>query len=209
MNSIKSIVVIPVSPKTKSYLFSKHRDLVIDGRYLNLKINKSIYGIPLIFKMLAIPKLQRYAPNQKNPSKEYLEIILPNKYAQFGFSIEDAQTIGRIIDELVTSELMFFIQNIASLPLMNRALSVRLALEFFGISEDQYDSSHFRRNIDRYSHKVLGLIFSAYRSKISAFIVKFYLENIERYSGNPELLKTRIENLKEKISNESSQFNGR
>jgi hypothetical protein len=107
---------------------------------------------------------------------------------------------------MVTSELIIFTQNLSSLPLMSRANAIRITLDFFGISQDEYDMEAFRRLVDRYTPRAIGTDFIEYRSRLTAFIIKFYLESLEKHSNNPEWIKTRIENLQTTTRNEFGQF---
>jgi len=198
--------VIPVTPKTKAYMESKFSDLIIDNRYLDLRRSKQLLGISKILSLEVVSKLKKYCPNFKDPTKTYLEIMLPQIYAQYGVSKNESESLGRFVDELVLSELTIFVQNLSCLPLMSRAEALRLTLDFFNISEEEYNPDSFRRYTDRYTPKALGRDFKTYRSRLTSFIINFYLEHLEKHSKNPELIKLKIEQLKFNI-NESSQPN--
>lgn len=196
MNPFKSVVVVPVNPKTKAYIFSKYSDLIIDNRYFDLRKPKYLRGISYIFGLLVNSRMEKYCPNYKDPQKEYLEILLGQKYEQFGITKKDSEIIGRIFDQLVLSELSIYVQNMSILPLMNKSEVIRMVFNFFNISEEIYDTSSLRRYVDRYSINILGKDYITYKSKINAFIIKFYLENLEKYAKNPKKIKERIEQLK-------------
>src|SRR5690606_30400749 len=106
----------------------------------------------------------------------YLELILPVIYKNYGIEEEKAKKLGQIIDDLCMEEITLFVANLSSLPEFSRSASMRIAFEFFGISVEEYDVSHYRRYFDRYSKKITGSEYHLYRKKFTLFI-KNYLHS--------------------------------
>lgn len=152
---------------------AKYPDRVVNNQYFDLR--KRLIGISKISRLLVEEQMSENLVIPRDHQETYLEFILPTIYKNYGIEEKKAKLIGQIIDDLCMEEITVFVANLSSLPEFSRSASIRIAFEFFGISVEEYDTSHYRRYFDRYVRHITGSEYHFYRKKFTLFI-KTYLQ---------------------------------
>lgn len=150
---------------------AKYPSRVIEGQYFDLR--KELVGISKMIRILVEEGLSENTVVPRDHRLTYLELILPAAYINYGIEESKAKKLGQIIDDLCMEEITLFVANLSSLPEFSRSASIRIAFEFFGISVEEYDLSHYRRYFDRYSKKITGSEYHFYRKKFTLFIKNY------------------------------------
>ncbi|MBS4070682.1 MAG: hypothetical protein KGZ90_05110 [Algoriphagus sp.] len=173
---VVSIVKIPVLPMTKKWILVKFPNQKVDKDTVDFsKIDSRDLQLGF-FKRFLMSSLERFASNKTDFQGEYLKIKLPSYYSKYGLSEEKMIQIGLFLDQICRNDLVMHVGLLACFPEFSRASSIRIVLSFYGITDEEYDPSSFRRYFDRYSNQSLGEEFLVYRTRFNAFL-KNYIDN--------------------------------
>ncbi|MCR9080894.1 hypothetical protein [Algoriphagus formosus] len=193
--SQKSVIKIPVRSFVKKYFFSKFSSLIIEERYLDLRGSRVPHLVGVL-RLLVEKNVEKYTPNTNKEKEDILEVILPVTFSVYGISEEKVLALSRCLSKLVRSEISIFVANLSSLPLMSRTEAIRIAMDFYNISIDDYDPEHYRRSYDRYFKNNVGCRFEEYQRKLTKFLLNFYYQKALECKESPELIQKRIIELK-------------
>lgn len=115
----------------------------------------------------------------------HLRVSLPIQYSRHGLTSADLINISDILEEQARDLICAFIGGDAARPGISRALAIREYMNMFGISDDEYDYSHFRRYFDRYAINTFGKAFPDFRHEVTRTLKEIYDPMIME-SGVPE-----------------------
>lgn len=110
------------------------------------------------------------------PDDSHLRVALAGNYAKHGLTKKDLEVLQGVLEEMARDKIVFMVAVFASLPGVSRSQSIRKVLEGCGITEEEYDQSHFRRYFDRYCADSLGVSFKDFRAEVTRALKEIFGE---------------------------------
>lgn len=191
-----SIIKVPVLPATRDLFLTIFKEKLIDGRIDLRKMNNDI---GLIIKSFLIEKIEKHENYSIKKGTPYLSFILSYSLRSYGLNENKSKKIGHILDIMAKRELCKTTSLFASLPEISVSEAIRLSFDFYGVSIDYYDHSHFRRYYDQFNYKLIGLSKKAHEKRISLFLMNFYLTKVRSLKSG--------ENIDQEINKVMQQIN--
>jgi hypothetical protein len=168
---MKCIVRIPVQPWVQRFFLKMcEHQLDTDGITI-VQSSKDLLGKLITGYMR---KTAFEAWYMSVPTGTHLRIALPISYNRYGLTRQDLDNISDIMDQFAKKELCFKVAVLASLPGVSRSHSIRECFAIEGITDEEYDQSHFRRYFDRYCKDSLGRSFYDFRKEVTRSLKEIY-----------------------------------
>ena len=101
------------------------------------------------------------------PEVSHLRVALPSSYSRHGLTKQDLENLSDILEQIAKKELCLMVAMAACMPGVSRSHAIREILGQVGITDEEYDHSHYRRYFDRYSHDSLGVDFLTFRKEVT------------------------------------------
>ncbi|EKB47617.1 hypothetical protein [Cecembia lonarensis] len=196
-----AILRVPVPPFAKNLILSKFSEKLVNDRFLDFrKMYK--YHLGFAIKSFLEKDLERYVYIPKNPDKDYIEFILPKGYLTYGISEENEKKLSRYFELYAKNDLVILTSVLSFLPGVSRTQAIRTAFEYYNITDEEYDQTHFRRYFDRYGKSFIGDHWYKTRRQFTVHLKKFFVDFLnQKHKGKTAILRS-IKQYKNEIDQE-------